>query len=569
MPSVHDTYWLIKSGGRIIGPLNYDAVAKALRSKEVVPLDEISSSFGRWHYIRDEKTFEPVMTELRNRKGGSEHTVTDTGETATDITERVYAFGPSERLTSNISDQLNEKRSHESSSSGSDSVVTNVYGYSKDKEFSGSQKPKANIFIWISLVLVVGGISLKVISSKNFGGGGAGALEKAKNEFKVGNYQESIKFFKESYKGSSSDPSITLDYAGSLLGLHQSAEARKLLNELVSSNASTQEKSRAFTGLAVASIQDNDYINAAKNTQEAIKLNPSNGLAYANQGVVYLFESKYSEAEKSLLDALDRGVNDPAVAIQLAEASFLNSKNGGGPEGALRAKIILDTSVKNAQVYQQESLAYRLHVSVETKEASSLDAIAIQLLNTDPQLTQDHVRDPYLSRDRAEWDHIAKYLKSSIGEDAKNPHLLAALGFAMFMGREKLEGKKIIEDAQTKAPDDKLIRSVLSYAQFQMGREDEAVAGLTIALDSNQYSLPILLKARSCRDKKDFLCSEENWKKLLNQDDRSIVAIAGLAWTELDKGRTSEARGYISKALLLDPSYIPAIKADMFLKGNR
>ncbi len=565
-----DTFWLVKSGGRIIGPLTNDGVINSLRSKEIVPLDEISISFGRWHYIRDEKVFELIVNELRNKKGGAgENTITETGgDTATDITERVSAFGPTDRLTSNISDQLNERKMRDVSSSPSDNTPPTVYGYSKDKEFSSSQKPKANIFIWLSLILVVGGISIKVISSRSLVGSGD-TLSKARKEYRIGNFPEAAKFYREAYKGTDSDINMSLDFAGSLLSIHQSSEARKVLDIIVNSGANALQKSKAYTGLAVASIQDFDYNSARKYIDEAIKLESGNGLAYANLGIVNLFEAKYPEAEKAFLDALDRQINDPSIGIQLAEASYLNSKTTGSPEGILRAKVLLDTNIKNSQLYLQEALAYRLHISAETKDSSSLETTAIQFLNTDPQLTDDHIKDPFLARERVEWDHITKYLKTSITESFKSSHVLTALGLAMFKSREKLDGKKIIEDSQSKSPDDKLIRSVLSYAQMQVGRDEEGSAGLTIALEGNQFSLPTLLKARHCRDKKDYLCAEENWKKLLAQDDRSVVAIAGLAWTQIDKGKSSEAKELVTKGLLLDKDYIPMIRADEYLKGNQ
>ncbi len=569
MASTGERYWLVKSGGRILGPMTEDQVIQSLRNKEIVVLDEISLSFGRWHYIRDEKVFELVVNEMRNPKSTAESTITGTSDlTNTDVTERLSsAFGPVERLTSNINEQRNETRYSNLPLSNKNNSV--VYGYSKDKDFFSSRLPKTNVFIWISLIIVVSGISLKVISSRGIiTPSSSDFLERAKKDMRIGNYTESAKEFRQVYNKTNDDAQIALDFAGMLLNLRQSGEARKVLESVSAMSASTKQKSKALTGIAVGYIQDYNYPLARKTLEEALRIQPDNAQAFANLGTIELFESKYADAEKALLNALDHGSDDPAVTIQLAEASFLNSKSKNLLESLLRSKVVLESSVKNSQNYHQEALAYRLHIGIETKETTTLEAIAIQFLNNDPQLTDDHIQDPYIARERVQWDHIVKYLKSSIGSNSKNPYLLAALGLATFKGRNKTEGKKIIEDVHSRVPDDTLIRIVLSYVQLQTGLREEGLVGLSTTKNELGYSLPLILQARYCREKKDFSCTEENWNKMLAQNEKSIVALAGKAWLEIDKGRLQEARPYISKGFALDPDYIPLLQAEEYLKGH-
>lgn len=550
-------------------------IVQALRSKEIVPFDEIAIPFGRWHYIRDEAVFDKVVNEIKNKKQTGEATITNTGtdtytDTATDITERISAFGSEERLTAGITEQLKEGVKVTDSLETSP-VETVVYGYKRDQTFH-QPKPNKNYWIMAALIVVLGGLSWKVINTK----GGfqskrtyESSLTEAKKQQSLGNYSESMSAYKEALELESKGTEAAMGYAGLLLSQRLTAEARRYLDVVVAFSPKNEERAQAFVGLALAAIQNFDYQTAKKYLAEASSIqNNDSYLILVNRAAISLLESRPADAEKDLLAALDKGVPDPLAGIMLAETSLLLAKEGQGFQALLKGKSVLEAVVTNGLDYNQEALAYLMHILIELKREAELEDVATQFLNLDPELTENHLKTTLLHRESAEWSHIAKYLRTSFGTINLTPRISAALGLVLYKGRDKLEGKRVIEDAQSKAPNDKLIRSVLSYVQFDVGREEEAQAGLTVSLVDSTDILPLVLKARWCRAKKDYLCAEETWKKLLDTGKLNVVAMSGLAQTYYEKGAKELALDMTLKGLARSPTYIPLLNIQSKLRGK-
>lgn len=563
-------HWLVKSGGRILGPLTTDEIERALRSKEIVPLDEIAPPFGRWHYIRDERAFDGIVLELRKQKGSFEITQTNTEtDVLTDVTERISAFGPAEKLAAGISEQLNEKNNERAAKESSYRYVEpTTYAYSDDKNFE--KVKRNNMFLWLALILVVGGISWKVVTVKSVHEGPVkgfdAILRDAKFEESLGNYGDALQLYKQAAELNGSNPEVLLGYGFRLLKIGQTVEAKQQFERIISSSQDAIFKSQAYLGLGLAALHMDNYAGAKAEAQKGLELNPSSGFLRVIQGVVSINESKSKEAANEYKAALERNIVHQIVGLLLAEAEYLSARDNLSADGYKNALEVLDSLIALNSAYTQEALALKLHVLIESKQVSDLERVATELLDVDPRLTEDHYEDPRLPTDRVGWEQLGRYLKRSLADVPSTPRLSAVLGYAMFRGREKLEGKKVIEDALAKSPDDKLIRAVLSYVQFLVGREEEALAGLTLAGESKDIKLPIILKGRNCRERKDYECSEEKWKELLEKDQKSLPAFGGLAWTYIDKDQAKEAERIVDKGLGLSPTYTPLLKARAALK---
>lgn len=203
---------------------------------------------------------------------------------------------------------------------------------------------------------------------------------------------------------------------------------------------------------------------------------------------------------------------------------------------------------------------------IESKQISEVEKTATELLDTDPKSSEDYLISPHVYAGRASWDHLQRYLKRSLSEVPSSARTTAVLGYAMFRGREKLEGKRVLEDALSKNPGDRLVRAVLSYVQSEVGREDEARAGLTIALEEKELRLPLYLKARLCRQNRETECFTEMVKEILARDPNSPFALSGMAWSAFESNKSSESVQFLQRALMIAPTYLPTLKLKLKLE---
>ncbi len=116
--------WLVKSGGRILGPFSREEVVAKLKSKELVLLDEVAQPLRRWRYVRDEMEFARVVESLRmgayagreDTQPSSMITLSRTDRVASDSdefsqTDRIEAdpSGKDAELTDRIGDEVADR----------------------------------------------------------------------------------------------------------------------------------------------------------------------------------------------------------------------------------------------------------------------------------------------------------------------------------------------------------------------------------------------------------------------------------------------------------------------------
>lgn len=569
-----NSIWLVKSSGRLLGPWTRVEIESALRSREIVPLDEIAPPFQRWRYIRDERVFDHVISELRTKRGPAEVTQTNTNtETATDITERVYQFAPAEELTKGLEDQLKEARpAIELERTQPIHVTSKVY------EYEGRVKktsPQFQYLIWGVLVLIVGVLTVQLVSKSNVQGTALKgrtfeeAIRSAVYFEQIGSTGDAISAYKEAVemKTDSVDARLGLGLVLSREG--QTTEARGHLEYVyASSMADIRQKAAAAAGLANSALNIDDFSSAKRKINEAFQISPTDPFLKIAMAQVLLNESRAVEAGKLIRQTLDQGVVDPVAALLLAEADYLAARDGLLADGYKSALSVLSTLADSSLGYRQEALILKLHVLIESKQVGEIESVATQLLDSDPRSSEDYHVDPKIYSGRVQWDHLLRYIKRSLADVPSSPRLSAVLGYAMFKGREKLEGKRVIEDAFSKNTSDRLVRAVLSFVQGEIGRTEESQAGLTIALEDKSLFLPLVLKVRSCRENRDKVCLEEYLKELLIKDSRGVVALSGLAWLAFESGQTPEANRFLQQGLALSPRYLPLLRLKLKMENK-
>ncbi|MCX7675169.1 MAG: hypothetical protein N2Z70_04990, partial [Bdellovibrionaceae bacterium] len=69
-----EKFWLIRSSGRIIGPLSLSETSQLLAKKIVTPIDEIRSPYRPWIFIRQH---EDLMALLKSELSEKEDAISD------------------------------------------------------------------------------------------------------------------------------------------------------------------------------------------------------------------------------------------------------------------------------------------------------------------------------------------------------------------------------------------------------------------------------------------------------------------------------------------------------------
>lgn len=561
--------WLVKSSGRLLGPWNHSQIESALRSREIVPLDEIAPPYQRWRYIRDERVFDPIISELRSKRGPVEVTQTNTNtETSTEITERVYQFASDSELTAGLSDQLKDaKPVIESIRSQPVHVSSKVYEFEgpKSKSFSSTQ-----YLIWVGLLLFAGALTYQVFTKTQKQGEALvgktfpETLQFAKALADFGMNAEAIAAYREAYEMKKDSEEARLGLGMALSNEGQTTEARPLLEaSLAATSLDNPKKALAALSLANAALTIDDFSSAKKLIEEGRALSSADPYLKIAQAHVLLNESKFKDSSDLIRQALDFGIIDPTASLLLAESEYLGAREGQIEEGYTSALSLLSNLAGATEGFRQEALALKIHIMIESKQILDLEDVATQLLDSDPRPSEDYNSSPRIFSGRSSWEHLQRYLKRSLAEVPATPRLTAVLGYSMFRGREKLEGKRVIEDAFAKNPGDRLIRAVLSFVQAEIGREDEAQAGLTIALEDRSLSLPVYLKALACRQIRDSVCTDEMLRQLLERDPKDVFALSGMAWLMFEAGKASDARKFLERGLMISPRYRPLLQLKM------
>src|SRR5690348_10923255 len=104
--------WLVKSGGRVLGPFTQAKLEELLRSREISVLDEVSVPMRRWHTIQIHPDLTELVETLRrtNVSDKTEATWTPTNATG-NLTQTVTESLDSElteELTSDLTDDLSD-----------------------------------------------------------------------------------------------------------------------------------------------------------------------------------------------------------------------------------------------------------------------------------------------------------------------------------------------------------------------------------------------------------------------------------------------------------------------------
>jgi Flp pilus assembly protein TadD len=569
--------WLVKSGGRIMGPFSTKEVIEKLQGRELVVLDEISQPFSRWVYIRDERTFLKTVEELRMKSSRmSDDTTTDIDQTRSstltpgmtasitrdidDLTEDLSKKAVQDVLFKSVDDKELSDRSR----SGRGSAE---YIFEKDPRIQ-SRANEAARWLWVFSFSMIF-ITVVYVLFAQFIAKPMQNEAKADEKIRMGNealedgqYANALKFFQEAYELKPKDKSIWLHLGLLKVQLmNQNVEARRLLEKLA--EIKTSDLKRIHTALGLSYFRGGELNDAETYFTKALDLDARFLPALVNLGAVALYQNNYSQAQSQFQLAIKEGSADGAEVSMLVEALIQSYQKSKDLSFLEEAKKYIDDYLNARGGFLGEVHVLKIWVLAQMRKASEIYQTIDSFLDLDPLQSSMHKYDIYVLRDRLSWKLLNQWCLRSTERLEPNSHVLAIEAMCLFRAGEMLDASKKIENAVAQAPKDPQVQAIYAYLLDEMGNFEKSKVSIDRALQydaDKKLKLPRVLQAKFCMKVEDQICALNYLNELLKIDPKSLFALAGLAKINLTKANISEARKYVQRGLDLSPNYVPLLE---------
>ena len=576
--------WLVKSVGRILGPMAASEVAKLLESREIYLVDEVAEPLRRWFSIQEVEGFRQTVQELRKKgvHATYEDTVTLTGGTNTNKTITV---------TQPVEDSFGEGATDDVESISSMSSGTNleeiVYEDVKEtKKISQRNTPALATFgvkgsdavrsaatatsRWIVTAVFLGvvGVSayygyqqlvqkprLQEVSSQDDYQRGMAALD-------AGDYSTALDRLRRFYQTHPEREELQLYLGPLMIQLeNQTVQGKQMLYKMIEKDPRVAKES--WTGIGIAELIDGHLDLAADAFNKALEKDPFYFPALINQGLLALQKQDLTKAKSIFESVVNKTDTEPSAFLLLAETLIELSREEEKSSTLEQASRVLADFLKGAHDYAQEADFISLYIQILRGQNEHAAKRAERILDRDPNLTEDHRHNIFIYSRRLSWGSWVKWcehIQSAMGPSPVGQSLWA---YCLFRSDRSIEAKKAIENAVVRGPREPLVQAVYSYILHASNLDDQASVALGKALEMDsrgEYQLPLILQAQFCERQKDSECVSRSWTELLKRNPNELVAIAGMAQVGLDTQDLSLVSSHLIRGLSISKDYKPIRK---------
>ncbi len=564
-----DAVWLIKSSGRIMGPYTKDQVTESLRTREFVMMDEASLPGGRWKSIREHQDFSKILEEIRiqslkdpsldNFTGSTTSIGILTDDPEATPTQEIPSLAPRDSRAEIVVDDMTEKSTiPPRSQTGAGS-----YGLASDARVQQQVNKKIR-YLWVACLLVVIGALIGVVFKQNRQIQQNQVIVKddfaeAMRAMEIGDMNVALEKFKNVYAQDPNNKNLDV-YLGALLIQYegQTVLGRRLLTR--SLETQSQFKKQAWTGIGLANLVDGEWGAAEEAFKKALAEDAFFFPALINLGIVSAQKRNWVQAKNYIQSALDKGAEEGIAYLILAEVYIAIWKNTGSKSDLLEAQRILQDYVRTGSDYNQEAQLILAYVELLQGAKTRAESRVNQLLDLDPEMTNEHRHNLFISPSLVSWNRLLKYCEHIRDELDRNARTAAFMGYCQLKAGSKAQAKSTLDGAVAQAPRDSLIQSIYGYVLKSNGLEEQAsvVVGKALELNSKtEWLLPLILQGRFCAKNLDWDCAKNNWTQVLANHNSQLTAIAGMGQVQYHENKLNEAKEMLTKGLTLSPEYIP------------
>ena len=548
--------WMIKSAGRISGPMSTEEVERGLRAKEISPLDEVTVPFRMWKYIREEEDFKTLLEELRTNAHAREDTLSITliENTATPIAEAIRDVRP---LT-----------------------VEEEFGPIKqyDYEYGGKGDKRSRV----KVVIASGAFLLAaVLTWVIFQFGAEKSLPETDAQIDAvvrevlfsktqSDKERALGQLRMAYEKKPVNARLALNLALLHIEQKETIQATRILEKMLKPKLPVVHEIEIRNALALASIMNGQLERARGDLEKVLSLDPGNFTAAFNMAALNLLDGDFSKAHDFVVRAIEqKPASGEALTLEaeIALKEFDKTKSKNWLEDSLRR---LRDFIPNATDRRQEATIFASAAQLKLGYKDAAVRSFESLIEIDPEFSQDHLHDLMTFKEHLYWEQLLVKCRELSSQLDATPRLNSSLGLCHLKANEPLVGREVIEDSLKRAPDDHLVQAIYGYVQHLVGQKDQAEASLKRAANSGEASaIALLLRGRVCLLEEDFDCASQALTKLSEKFPDRIQAKVGLAQLAIENQDKTEAQRLVNQAEKISPTYIPLLrlKEMLVLKG--
>jgi tetratricopeptide (TPR) repeat protein len=573
--------WLVKSGGRILGPMTQAEVLRRLKAREIYLTDDICSPFRRWQNIQHHPFLHEIVEEVRRQLVTEE---TEVSWSPANITQTATDF-----LDNELTEELSDKLSHQTKTS--EIVIhdleeevrpaSQMAGAARYQSSAFSHNPalqrkaeRTTRWLWMmtGVVLVIAMLlvfqrrttsrEIKQLSAENL-------KSQIPMLVEAGDYQEALKELKTVFVDPLTSGGLGIFYGPLLIQVDgQTVVGRRVLEQVLADHSSDMKL--ALTAVGIADLFEGQLAGAQQNFEKALSLDRSFVPALINNGVAYFQLGDYANARSAALTAIRENSAEGEAQLLLGETAIYIHQRNLDATSIDEAISALSVFRSHQMAYEPEMAFYAIYLDwVNGKRKVNEDKVT-EFLDLDPQLTEDHRHNVFVYKGRTKWTVMTPFCEQLVKQMGDGPRPATLMAVCYSKAGRKSEARSAIEKAVHQAPRDPLVQAWYANILTDVGMGDQGSVALARANEMNrkgEYDLPVLLQARFCQVSNDNECARQNWQRLFEKNQRSIVALGGLATTYAALGSYVEAAKYIDRGLLVSPDYIPLLK--LKLKGQK
>jgi Flp pilus assembly protein TadD len=574
-----DKSWLVKANGRVLGPFTKLEIYELLKNEEIVVLNEVISPYRRWQYIRDLDAFSDIVEELRVLEFGrnEDHTMT-TSQTASvtekvtenivdERTDRVHYASPREIVI----EQINEVRTQNKKVANH----TSQFRANVKDDFINKQTEKFSKTTWFASIaialFVVGFVSFKKLSTNSSDRilTAADHVKIALQHYYAGDYSLALPELHKAKNLKPSDERVKALLVPLMVMFEpeKRGEALALIEELQKDAKIEPERLAILRGLIY--LKEKKFDLAREKFQQALRDNPFSWQAFANLGVVSFFEGDFLSAKNHFESALGVEVENRTsrgeVYLMRAAAEIYLWDNLKDDKYLKDAEAGLNSYIAEHSDYRQEALLLKSFILFATKQKEATRAMIEQMVGTDPKLTEEHSKDPYVDRSPIHWVQLLPWCeaiqKAWTGDSMVRT--MHAICLVHNQGKD-IEAQTEIGVAVSQNPKDPIVHAIFAYITAALGETSKAELLATKAIDLNATqlkALPNIVKARICEVLENFDCAVENWQAVRTLDKTSVSALGGLAFSYLKLKKFSLFESAYHEGSKYSQYYKPLLRA--------
>ncbi len=566
--------WIVKSASRVLGPYSSDELMVLVKMQHVSPLDEVCPPLGRWKYLREEAEFSELIKSMRTEYANMrEDTMTSTATAATptqtiSITQSPETKKKGKGTATPVEAPVREVSS-QAMGPGGRPAGAKSYTFERDAKV-GQKSLLVSIFAWVTAlgaVAVLGGI---VWTKHNQ------SLIKDKETFddlfktglvlkSQGQFRKAFENFKKAESLNQHSPELIVEMAPIMMALDsQTIMARRMIEPFLIAEQSRTLLTMGYHIIGLSYLLDEDYKNADDYFEKAVGTDPNFKPSVLDRAILKFRTANYETSLQLFKKADDLGSDDGLRIIGQALSLIEGHKKGTFSENELlEFRDILKKYAERNYDYRQEAQLLQAVIEVKTKDVPAAQTTVDTILRTPPDLTSHHLHDLLVDRRIANWPMFFSYCDLVHRNLPQIPVNHMFLGYCLTRAGKDADAKKSISQALAQAPQDPLIQTVNSFVLHQTGHDDEAKASLHSAMRNERSVLALVLKGSQCETDKDYACSDETWKALLEMQPGSLEAINGMAWSLYRKQKNSDAREWVNRGLNVSAKFLPLLE----LKG--